>query len=211
MKPHIVYLHGFASGPGSKKAQYFARRFAAEGIAVDIPDLAEGRFETLTLTGQLGVIERTAAGRNVSLIGSSLGGYLAALYAARHTAEVERVVLLAPGFGFAERWPVSLGEEKWRRWQREGAMPFYHYGEGREMMLHYDLIRDGVLYEAYPEVRQPCLIFHGRNDTVVPAAWSEEFAMGKPNVELHVEDSDHELLNILEPMWARVREFLIQP
>lgn len=211
MKPGIVYLHGFASGPASKKAQYFARRFAAEGIAVDIPDLAEGRFETLTLTGQLQVIEKTAAGRNVSLIGSSLGGYLAALYAARHPAQVDRVVLLAPGFGFAHRWPASLGEEKLHRWQTEGVLPFFHYGEGREMLLRYDLIRDGRQYEAYPAVTQPCLIFHGVNDTVVPAEWSREFANSRPNVELHLEQSDHELLNILEPMWLRTRDFLTRP
>ncbi len=208
---NIIYLHGFASGPGSKKAQYFARQFAGEGVHVDVPDLAEGRFETLTLTGQLRVMEKTAAGRNVSLIGSSLGGYLAALYAARHAAQVERVVLLAPGFGFAQRWPVSLGEEKVRQWQREGVLPFFHYGAGREMLLRYDLIRDGEQYEAYPDVQQPCLIFHGVNDAVVPVEWSREFAAGKPNVELHEEESDHELLNILEPMWRRSREFLIRP
>lgn len=208
---NVIYLHGFASGPASKKAQYFARRLAEEGVTVEIPDLAEGRFEWLTLTGQLQVIEKTAAGRNVSLIGSSLGGYLAALYAARHAAQVERVVLLAPGFGFAARWPVSLGEEKLRRWQTDGVMPFYHYGEGKEMLLRYELIRDGEQYEAYPAVTQPCLIFHGVNDAVVPVAWSREFAQGTPNVELHEEESDHELLNILEPMWERTREFLIRP
>lgn len=208
---NIIYLHGFASGPGSKKAQYFARRFSGEGVHVDVPDLAEGRFETLTLTGQLRVMEKTAAGRNVSLIGSSLGGYLAALYAARHAAQVERVVLLAPGFGFAQRWPVSLGEEKVRQWQREGVLPFFHYGEGREMLLRYDLIRDGEQYEVYPDVKQPCLIFHGVHDAVVPVQWSREFAAGKLNVELHEEESDHELLNILEPMWRRSREFLIRP
>jgi len=207
MNRRIIYLHGFASGPGSKKAQYFARQFAGEGTRIEIPDLAEGNFEGLTLTGQLGVIERAAGGRRISLIGSSLGGYLAALYAARH-ANVERIVLPAPGFGFAQRWPQSLGGEKLRRWEREGTMPFYHYGEGKEMSLRYDLIRDGTQYEAYPTVTQPCLIFHGVNDAVVPAEWSREFAQGKANVELHLEESDHELLNILEPMWLRVREFL---
>jgi pimeloyl-ACP methyl ester carboxylesterase len=203
----IIYLHGFASSPASKKAQFFARRFRELGIAMAIPDLAEGRFSSLTITGQLGVIEKEAAGRRVSLMGSSLGGYLAALYAARH-AEVDRVVLLAPGFGFARRWPKSLGEEKMRQWETTGVLPFHHYGENREMNLGYDLIRDGLLYETYPAVTQPCLIFHGRNDEVVPAAWSSEFAEGKPNVELHVEDSDHELLNILDPMWQRVSGFL---
>ena len=79
----VVYLHGFGSGPGSKKAQFFRERFGSRGIEVLIPELDEGRFENLTLTGQLAVVQRTADGKRVSLIGSSLGGYLAALYAAR--------------------------------------------------------------------------------------------------------------------------------
>lgn len=202
----LIYLHGFASGPGSKKAQWFAKRFAEQGLAVEIPDLAAGRFEDLTLTGQLAVIDRCAGGAGVGLIGSSLGGYLAALYAARH-ANVERVCLMAPGFGFASRWPVKLGEEKLKAWRETGTLPFYHYGEGRDRLLKYNLIEDGLRYEEYPEVRQPCLIFHGEHDDTVPAEWSREFAKGKQNVELHVVDSDHELLNVLDPMWERIYPF----
>src|SRR5690242_18341270 len=104
----ILYLHGFASGPRSSKARYFHERLTKAGARVEVPDLAAGDFERLTITGQLGVIARLAAGEPVSLIGSSLGGYLAALYAARHP-EVRRVVLLAPGFAFARRWPEWLG------------------------------------------------------------------------------------------------------
>src|SRR5579864_423003 len=96
----IVYLHGFASGPSSSKAGYFRQRLEGEGFSVAVPDLSEGNFEGLTLSGQLRVIDAAAGGENVALIGSSMGGYLAALYAARH-ADVERLVLLAPAFGFA--------------------------------------------------------------------------------------------------------------
>src|SRR5437899_8000134 len=95
----IVYLHGFASGPQSSKAQFFRRKFAERGVTLRIPQLDEGDFEGLTISGQLGVIERAAAAAPVSLIGSSLGGYLGALYAARHP-EVEWLVLLAPAFQF---------------------------------------------------------------------------------------------------------------
>jgi len=58
----------------------------------------EGRFEALTISGQL---QGDRAGRrrsSVILMGSSLGGYLAALYASRHPDQVERLVLLAPAF-----------------------------------------------------------------------------------------------------------------
>jgi len=86
----IVYLHGFASGPTSKKAQFFRERFAQLGIGLDIPDLADGDFERLTITGQLGVIERASRGEPVTLIGSSMGGYLAARSDVEHYASERR-------------------------------------------------------------------------------------------------------------------------
>jgi hypothetical protein len=100
----IVYLHGFASSRHSSKAQFFARKFAARGVAMEIPQLDEGRFEELTISGQLGVIERAVGGQPAILIGSSLGGYLSALYASRHGDQIEKLVLLAPAFQFPRRW-----------------------------------------------------------------------------------------------------------
>ena len=35
----VIYLHGFASGPSSTKAVYFARKLEALGINTTIPDL----------------------------------------------------------------------------------------------------------------------------------------------------------------------------
>lgn len=205
----VIYLHGFASGPGSKKAQFFKRRFEEIGVDLTIPDLAEGNFEGLTITGQLAVVERLAEGRAVTLIGSSLGGYLSALYAARHP-ETGKLVLLAPGFGFPQRWPDTLGREKFEAWKRTGKMAVFHYGEKAERQLGWGLMEDAAKYESYPAVTQPCLIFHGRLDDVVPVSASREFAKDKPNVELHVEESDHELLNVVDAMWERVKTFLSQ-
>jgi pimeloyl-ACP methyl ester carboxylesterase len=120
-------------------------------------------------------VERAAAGDPISLIGSSMGGYLAALYAARHP-EVVRAVLLAPAFGFARRWAESLGAARVAdAWRRTGAMYVHHYGEDRERKLGCQLIDDGASYEDYPDFRQPALIFHGAHDDVVPARYSAAF------------------------------------
>jgi uncharacterized protein len=203
----IVYLHGFASGPTSKKAQFFRQRFAQLGIGLDIPDLADGNFERLTISRQLGVIERASRGEPVTLIGSSMGGYLAALYAARH-ADVEKVVLMAPAFCFSTRWPETLGRATMEEWQRSGVLKVFHYGQGRTVELGYQLIEDGGKYEDYPQVQQPTLIFHGKNDTVVPADLSVEFARRHSQAQLHLMESDHELLNVLDDMWMETERFI---
>jgi len=205
----IVYLHGFASGPTSEKAQFFRQRFAQLGIGLDIPDLADGNFERLTITGQLEVIERASRGEPVTLIGSSMGGYLATLFAARHM-EVEKLVLMAPAFCFSTRWPETLGQTTMEEWQRSGVLKVFHYSQGRTIELGYQLIQDGRQYEDYPPVQQPTLIFHGKNDTVVPADLSVQFAGRYPQAQLHLMESDHELLNVLDDMWMETEEFLFR-
>jgi pimeloyl-ACP methyl ester carboxylesterase len=204
----IIYLHGFASGPSSKKAQHFRQRFREAGIEIQVPDLAEGDFEHLSISGQLRVIERLAARGPVVLIGSSMGGYLASLYAARHP-EVLRVVLLAPAFGFARRWTETLDPSQLEEWKRTGWLSLYHFAEQRQSRVHYGLIADGLQYEDYPDVRQPALVYHGRNDLVVPHDYSIEFAKLRPNVRLELLESDHELADVLDAMWAGVWGFLL--
>jgi pimeloyl-ACP methyl ester carboxylesterase len=203
----FVYLHGFASSPSSRKALFFEERFRELGIGLEIPDLAEGNFRNLTLTAQLNVLERLCRAEPVSLIGSSMGGYLAALYAARHP-EVKKLVLLAPAFSFASRWPETLGEAAMEQWKRTNALEVFHYSEGRVAELGYQLIEDARQYEDYPDFTQPALIFQGRSDRVVPPEYALKFAAGHPNAHLLLMDSDHDLLNVLDEMWRETERFL---
>jgi pimeloyl-ACP methyl ester carboxylesterase len=205
----IVYLHGFASGPSSKKAQFFRQRFEEIGIPLEVLDLAQGDFEHLTISSQLAVLERAADRQSVSLIGSSMGGYLAALYAARHP-EVCKLVMMAPAFHFATRWPQTLGRDEMRRWQTTGWRNVFHYGEQRERRLCYGLIEDGLRYEGFPEFPQQGLIFHGTDDDIVPASFSEEYSSTHPNVRLELLESGHELLDVLEIIWHETRAFLAE-
>lgn len=202
-----VYLHGFGSSPLSKKAQWFQARFTESGIPIRIPDLAAGDFEHLTITGQLSVIDELCGGEPVTLMGSSLGGYLAALYAARHPA-VERVVLMAPAFCFGRRCADVFGPRKCAEWERTGSMQVFHYGEGRERPLDYGLIRDAANYEDYPRVNQPTLIFHGLRDDLVPPELSREFVARNPHARLRLLDSDHELTDSVDAMWRETQKFL---
>jgi pimeloyl-ACP methyl ester carboxylesterase len=208
VNPRLIYLHGFASSPASSKARELARRFADEGITLEVPDLARGDFERLTVTGQLEVVEQLAGGQPVQLIGSSLGGYVAALYAARHP-ETDRVVLLAPAFQFAKRWRQWIGEEQLSRWASNRYLEFFHYGLGANQRLHYRFLEDAEAYEDFPSMPQPCLILHGRLDEVVPWELSRKFVSYNPMSRLEILESDHQLLDVLDQVWERVRGFLL--
>jgi len=205
----ILYLHGFASGPSSSKARYFREHLERAGYSVAVPDLADGDFEHLTLSGQLAVIERHAGARPVHLIGSSMGGYLAALYAARHP-EVSRLVLMAPAFGFLRRWQERLGPAAMEEWRHTGTIEVFHYGADHECPLSYRLIEDAAQYDDQPDFRQPALIFHGSADDVVPSDYSREFARQHTNTRLEILDSGHDLLNVLDTMAPETLAFLAE-
>jgi hypothetical protein len=204
----VVYLHGFASSPQSGKAQFFLRRFTERGVAVEIPQLDAGDFEHLTITGQLAIVDRTVAKTPSILMGSSLGGYLSALYAARHPRSVEKLILMAPAFQFPKRWRERYPEEELEAWKRTGSARVYHYGYKEERDLRYGLIEDAQAYEGEPDFRQPALIFHGIHDPVVPVGLSQDFARSHPAVTLMEFESGHELTDVLEPMWSAVEKFL---
>jgi pimeloyl-ACP methyl ester carboxylesterase len=202
-----VYLHGFASSPLSNKATFFQGRFAELGLRLEVPQLDEGNFEALTITGQLKVIDRAVGPDPAILIGSSLGGYLAALYAAHHS-NIARVVLMAPAFQFPKRWREKFPAEELAVWKSEGSRKFYHYAFHEERPLGYGFVEDSDRYEDEPDFRQPGLILHGTADSVVPVEVSCQFAARHPNVTLRVFESGHELTDVLHPMWAETAMFL---
>jgi hypothetical protein len=206
----VIYLHGFASSPRSRKATLFQERFREKGVDLEVPDLSEGEFVRMTITSQLEVLRRSAGEAEVSLIGSSMGGYLAALAAAR-SERIKRVVLMAPAFSFAVRYAASLGAGTMQRWQEEGYLQVQHYGSGSPEPLAWSLMEDARFYEAEPAVTQPALIFHGTRDDVVPVDASRHFAAGRENVRLVEYDSDHELTDAAEDMFTRTWQFLTQP
>ena len=206
--PSIIYLHGFASGTQSQKGRYFHNQFAVVGADVVQPELVEGEFRDTTISAQLEVVDRAAREHEPALlIGSSLGGYLAALYASREPGRVPALVLLAPAFDFARRWPERLGAEQMDAWKRNGEMQVYHYGRQGVASIGYRFFEDALRHEAFPAAPQPTLIFHGRYDDLVDPQASVQYAWGKPQVELERMDSDHQLLDVLKPIWERASRF----
>jgi len=203
----LIYLHGFASGPGSTKAQLFRAKLAGIGAALAVPDLAPD-FTHVTVSGMLAIVEPLVEPGTV-LLGSSLGGYLATLAASRTPDRVRGLVLFAPAFGFAARWEARLGPDAVAEWEARGTMPVMHYGTGREEPLAFDLIADARRHPAEPDPSCPALVFAGRHDDTVPLDGIAAFAARRPATrELVVLDAGHEMTEVLEPLWERTVAFL---
>jgi len=207
----FVYLHGFASSPASTKASYFADRLRAHGLAIACPDLNAPDFTSLTMTRMLARVQALvdAAGAPVTLIGSSLGGTLAILAAARMSDRVRRLVLMAPAVMFAKPGHHLLPPERIEEWRRRGSLSFFHYGAGEEQPLGYEFYADSLRYDAFGAVfSQPTLIFQGLRDQSVDCRTVEQFARGRSNVTLALLDDDHQLTASLPRMWSDTEAFL---
>ena len=208
---NVYYLHGFASSAKSTKAGFFAERLREYGVALRCPDFNEPDFATMTFTrmldqlgAELGRVDGPSA-----LIGSSLGGGLAVLAAARFAARVDRLVLLAPAVMFARPGHHLLPPERIDEWRRRGALPFFHYAHNQERPLNFDFYEDSLRHDAF-ETRftQPALIFQGIRDASVPYRTVEAFASTRPNVTLSLLDDDHQLIASLPHMWDSIAPFL---
>jgi uncharacterized protein len=206
---NYLYLHGFASCPDSAKARYLRDCFADCQISLKIPDLNQGDFPHLTITRQLEQVAAKFPSQEtpLALIGSSLGGLTAAILAQKYP-QIQRLVLLAPAFGFMKLWLSYLGAEQVRQWQESGYLSVYHYGEGRSLPLHYQFAIDAASYdEAHLQRPVPTLILHGRNDEVIPIQASRDYASSRSYVKLVELDSDHGLMDVMPQIWQAIREF----
>ena len=210
--PVIVYLHGFASSPGSTKVGYFSERLREHGLVLVCPDFNLPDFRTLTITRMLEQLERQlppAGDPPVVLMGSSLGGTLAILAAARAPSRVERLVLLAPAVMFAKPGHHLLPPERIDEWRRRGSLPFFHYSANEQQELDYAFYEDSLRYDAFTAVvPQPTLVFQGLRDASVDYRTVEQFANARPNVTLALLDDDHQLIASLPRMWNDIQFFL---
>ncbi len=218
-----IYLHGFASSPNSTKARYIGQQFAENKINLIVPDLnnpdfnnpdlhnpdLHNNFSHLTITRQIKQIAAyiDSGDAPVTLIGSSLGG-LTATHLAEKYPIVQRLVLLAPAFGFLSHWLPQLGEEAIQRWKQEKYFMVYHHGEKQELPLSYDFVTDATQYSE--EILQrpiATLILHGKNDEVIPIEASRDFAHQRPWINLVELDSDHSLGDVMPRIWQEIQSF----
>lgn len=101
----ILYLHGFRSSPQSMKSRLLAARMAEQGR------IGEWRCPALSMSplAAVAAAEAEAAGaRDVTVIGSSLGGYYATWLAEKHGW---KAVLLNPATAPERDLEQYLGEQ----------------------------------------------------------------------------------------------------
>jgi uncharacterized protein len=204
-----IYLHGFASGPGSTKAKYIKEQFAKIGIELQVPDLNQGDFVHLTVSRQIAQVVDLFPQDDtpITLIGSSLGGWISAIIAQNHP-QVQKLILLAPAFDFLNHWLPKIGDRQLTSWKSSGYLSVYHHALKNLSPLHYDFLIDAGRYPLSEIDRVlPTLIIHGLHDDVIPIYASRAFLAQHPGVELLEWNSDHQFTGLSEEIWQEIRRF----
>jgi len=210
---HVVYLHGFASSPASGKAERFRRELEARGIGYSCPDLNLPAFETLTTTRMLAQVREVVAGipeGPVALVGSSLGAFVAVHAADQDTTgKIDRLVLLAPALDFGGNRLRQLGPHGIDEWKQSGSLTVFHYADGRERQVGYELYEDAARYDAFTvETRLPTLVFQGDHDESVDPAMVQRWARDRPLVDLRMLNDGHQLTDSIDTIWTASAKFL---
>ncbi|TKD07494.1 YqiA/YcfP family alpha/beta fold hydrolase [Polyangium fumosum] len=211
--PRFLYLHGFASGPRSKKGVAVAEHYGGRGVDIDRLDLRLPSFEHLRVSAMITEVRRRIGGDRdrAVLFGSSLGG-LVASRVAEIDARVAALVLLAPAFDLSRRWRARLGEEGMARWAETGFLEVDDLTTGEKARVDYGFFQDLEAVDgndgALPDVRVPTLVLHGTRDDVVSIDRSRDFAEGRRHVTLHELDDGHELVASLPWILSASESFL---
>lgn len=202
----ILYLPGFASGPGSTKALAFADHFANRGITIDRLDLRKPSFEHLRLSAMIAHVRDSMRGDTI-LIGSSLGGLTAARVAERDD-RVKALVLLAPAFRLAQRWQAQLGPE-WDEWKQTGWREVYDYTTAGSAKVDFGFMEDVLTFGTeFPDPSQPALILHGTGDETVPIDYSRDYVTRHAKATLIELDDGHQLTDSIPRLLAETDTFL---
>jgi len=167
----LYYIHGYMSNPNSTKGTLFKEKLNAKAI-----QYRECKPENLLISDCIKCINKEIKDdKNVTLIGSSLGGFLATKTAFENL-NVELLILLNPAL-----IPPSVDITKI---------------QGIPQKILHDM-QDKRLFEE--KISSKIFILIGTNDEVIPLYWIIEFAKAQEATVRFLND-DHSFTNKMDQL-----------
>ena len=177
-----VLCHGMESTKEGTKHRRLGERLSSAGIAVLRFDFSyvgesEGEFADLTFRGEVEDLGgawdffRPRVVGPIGLVGSSMGGAVALLFAAAEQ-EVGALATIA-AVAHPERVLAELRPPELERWRKEGVLSL---GGVRLRSTFLDDVQTLDVVAACRKVRCPTFVAHGAADRVVPCSDAEEIA-----------------------------------
>ena len=204
----ILFVTGFLSkrwGNKSKALAELCRKNEWGFCCFDFRGSGDshGEFSKYTLShwaeDALAVVKMIADGPPLTIVGSSLGGWLAWLVGQQHAA-VKNTILLCPAFNMMGKRASAILPERRRSWMDTGWMPYDDDDLHRDFPLSWEWVEESeeLWKQRFGTLRRvKTTILHGLQDSVIPpsGSWSftQELLAQDPTfpVELILKSGDH--------------------
>ncbi len=206
----ILFITGFLSKRWGNKSTALAQWCEEKDWGFCCYDVrgcgdSGGRFTDYTLSDWIAdartVVEFINDGPPVTIVGNSLGGWIAWLMAQEYSL-VEKLILVAPAFNMMGVRAQSIEPERQQAWHKTGWMPWDDELAHRDFPIAWKWVEESEAYwnTSFARLRPVnTAILHGQQDTVILPRGSSQFveqvrslALSFP-IQLHVVPGDHRL------------------
>ena len=220
MKPSIILLHGLFGGLSNWKGviDHFG---STHDIHVPLlPILDEHKEDNLEyLVNFLDRYIDNSGLKNVILVGNSLGGHVAILYANRNLANVRSLVLTGSSGLYEKQTLGSFPKRHSKSFIREQvANTFYDPATDELVDAVFEIVGDNrkclriiktskktqnsYVTDFLPQIKLPVLLIWGREDSITPPNVAEDFQRMLPDARLvYLSQCGH------APMMEKPKEF----
>ena len=183
----LLFINGFLSKRWGTKSRALAELCKERGWGFCCFDFrgngdSEGQFSDYTLSHWLDdahtVVEFLRNGPSLTVVGSSLGGWLTWVVAQRFQ-EIQRILLLAPAFNMMGKHAQDIPSSRLEAWKKHGTMPWDDDELHKDFPLSWKWVEESESLWAQPSNptrRIPTTILHGLQDTVITPQGSWDFS-----------------------------------
>ena len=221
----ILFITGFLSKRWGNKSKALAQWCEEKGWGFCCYDVrgfgdSDGQFTDYTLSdwiadarAVLGLIKN---GPPITIVGNSLGGWIAWLMAQEYPA-VEKLVLIAPAFNMMGVRAKQVSAARRQAWKTNGWMPWDDEPAHKDWPLSWKWVEESEAYwKTSVDRLRPVntTILHGLQDTVILPSGSREFVeqlrARDPSfpLELNLIPGDHRLSS--DEQVERFRRLVLQ-
>ena len=183
----ILFITGFLSKRWGNKSKALAQWCEAKGWGFCCYDVrgfgdSKGQFTDYTLSDWIAdartVLESIKDGPPVTIVGNSLGSWVAWLVAQEFPI-VEELILIAPAFNMMGERAKAISKERLHDWHTAGWMPWDDDPLHKDWSLSWKWVEESEQYwdKTFDNVRRmKTTILHGLQDTVIVPEGSRRFA-----------------------------------
>ncbi len=182
----ILFITGFLSKRWGNKSKALAQWCEEKGWGFCCYDVrgfgeSEGTFTDYTLSDWIAdaraVITMLKGGPSLTIVGNSLGGWIAWLMA-QEFQEIERLILIAPAFNMMGVRARAISDARRQAWHTSGKMPWDDEPAHKDWPLSWKWVEESETYwkTSFDRLRPVnTTILHGLQDTAILPSGSSEF------------------------------------